>query len=176
MTTTWKPGSTARRRLFAAFLFLLPACVYHSVIPEELETQVDWNLPFEHLVTNPAHYEGKMVCFGGEVLSARRLEQETRVEIFQLPLDGGDAPRGPRSFSQGRFLAYQRGFLDPAALPPRTRVTVVGVVRGPETAPLDESQYTFPAIELRHLIVWTGPPYAPPRAHLHIGFGGVFVR
>jgi outer membrane lipoprotein len=142
--------------LAAVALLLLPACVTsRPVIPEDLAAQVDWSIPFEYVLKNPAFYQGKLVAFGGEVLSARRLEQETRVEILQLPLDGSREPQTARTLSAGRFLVYQKEFLDPATLPRGTRVTVVGTVRGPETAPLDDAPYTFPVLDMRHLVVWT---------------------
>ena len=159
-----------------AALLLLPACRRHSMIPESLEEQVDWELPFDYVLKNPAFYQGQLVCFGGEVLSARRLESETRIEVLQLPLYSNHEPQMTRTLSAGRFLTYQKEFLDPATLPRGTRITVVGTVRGPETAPLDDAQYTFPVLDVRHLVVWTTQPGGPPRTHFHIGIGGVFVR
>jgi outer membrane lipoprotein len=167
------------RALFAAALalLLLPACASRSVIPEDLEPQIDWGLPFEYLLKNPAFYENKMVAFGGEVLSARRLENETRIEILQLPLYDNHEPQISRTLSLGRFLAYQKEFLDPATLPRGTRITVVGTVRGPETAPLDDAQYTFPVLDVRHLVIWTTRPGGgSPNPQFHIGIGGMFVR
>jgi outer membrane lipoprotein len=168
----------ARPRLLlaaAAALLLLPACHRQSVIPESVEAQVDWQLPFEYLLKNAPFYQDRLVCFGGEVLSGRRTESETRIEILQLPLDSDREPQPARSLSGGRFLAYQKEFLDPATLPRGTRVTVVGVVRGAETAPLDDAHYTFPVLDIRHLIVWQPRvPHASPQTHFHIGVG--FIR
>ena len=46
-----------------------------------------------------------------------------------------------------------------------TPITVIGVVRGATTRPLDESEYTYPVVEIKHLIDWNavlshGPVYA----------------
>jgi outer membrane lipoprotein len=46
-----------------------------------------------------------------------------------------------------------REFLDPATIPPGTRVTVTGEVTGSMTLPLDETEYTYPVIEARHIEV-----------------------
>ncbi len=157
-----------------ALLLLLPACGHRCVLREGLHEQVDWPLPYEYLAKNPDHYAGKLVCFGGEILAGRRLEEETRLEILQLPLDAHHEPIRSRSLSQGRFLAYQKAFLDPATLPRGTKVTVAGIVRGAETAPLDDAQYTYPALEIRHLVVWQPGVRRAPRTHFHFGVG--FVR
>jgi outer membrane lipoprotein len=93
------------------------------------------------------------VVFSGEVLSARRLKDATRIEILQLPVDRLERPATDRTQSQGRFIAMHRDFLDPATIPPGTRVTVTGEVSGAMTLPLDETEYTYPVIEARHIEV-----------------------
>ena len=93
------------------------------------------------------------MVFGGEVLSARRLKEGTRIEILQLPLDPSGRFGADRTQSQGRFMAMQRDFLDPATLPPGTRVLVTGEVTGSMTLPLDETEYTYPVVEARHIEV-----------------------
>jgi outer membrane lipoprotein len=118
-------------------------------------------------------YRGQPVVFSGEVLSARRLKEGTRIEILQLPLDRSGRPGTDRTQSQGRFIAMHREFLDPATLPPDTRVTVTGEVTGTMTLPLDETEYTYPVVDARHIEVlpppevgdrWRRPypyPYSP---------------
>ena len=93
------------------------------------------------------------MVFGGEVLSARRLKDGTRIEILQLPLDRWEHLGTDRTQSQGRFIAMHREFLDPATLPPGTRVMVSGEITGSMTLPLDETEYTYPVIEARHIEV-----------------------
>lgn len=50
-------------------------------------------------------------------------------------------------------MALQREFLDSATVPPETRVLVTGEMTGSMTLPLDETEYTYPLIEARHLEV-----------------------
>jgi outer membrane lipoprotein len=57
-------------------------------------------------------------------------------------------------------MAMQRDFLDPATLPPGTRVVVTGEVTGSMTLPLDETEYTYPIIETRHIEVLPPPELA----------------
>lgn len=53
-----------------------------------------------------------------------------------------------------------RDFLDPATIPPGTRVTVTGEVAGAMTLPLDETEYTYPVIEARRIEVLPPPETA----------------
>jgi outer membrane lipoprotein len=110
-------------------------------------------IPFLQLKAAPDSYRGQSVVFGGEVLTARRLKDGTRIEILQLPLDRSEHLGTDRTQSQGRFIAMHREFLDPATLPPGTLVMVSGEITGSMTLPLDETEYTYPVIDVRHIEV-----------------------
>jgi len=113
-------------------------------------------ITFLQVKAAPDSVKGHSVVFGGEVLTARRLKEGTRIEILQLPLDRSNRPGYDLTRSQGRFIALQREFLDPATLPPGISVTVTGEVTGSITLPLDETDYTYPVIDIKQLHVWAG--------------------
>jgi outer membrane lipoprotein len=142
-----------------------------DVIPKELEGQVDRKVSYLQIKESPATHTGRMVVLGGEVLSAKRGNDSTRIEVLQLPLDGSLEPVPDRTTSQGRFLALQKAFLDPATVPVGTRVTIIGEMTGTTTLPIDDVQYTYPTLALRHLKVWerVQPGVRPP---VSIGIGG----
>jgi outer membrane lipoprotein len=120
-------------------------------------------ITFVQLKAAPDSLKGQSVVFGGEVLTAKRLKDGTRIEILQLPLDESSCPGLNLTQSQGRFIAIHRDFLDPATLPYGTRVTVTGDVTGSITMPLDETDYTYPLVEIKNLQVWAGIDEAAPR-------------
>ncbi len=137
---------------------LLGACVGpDAFVPVSLRDQVDRELSFVQLKERPESFQGKLVVYGGMVLSAKRLKEATRLEVLQLPLDGSLEPVEPLTKSAGRFLAFQKQFLDPAILPPGTAVTVVGEVTGVTTLSLDEIEYDYPTLEIKALKVWPRP-------------------
>lgn len=144
---------------------LLAGCASSGAVPSQLEPQVDRKLAFSQLKDSPDSYRGRLVVLGGEVLSAKRLKEGTRIEVLQLPLGSSDAPQRDRTASEGRFIAIQREFLDPATVPAGTPLTVVGEVTGAQTLPMDETEYTYPMLEIRHLKVWPkyeiARPYPP---------------
>lgn len=126
-------------------------------IPETLQNQIDPTLTFPEVIQHPGAYQGKMLLLGGEVLSAKRLAEGSRLEVLQLPLDEYQRPVATRTDSQGRFIAMEKAFLDPAMFPANTQVTLVGEVTGTVSAKLDEMDYQFPAVVIRHLYVWKDP-------------------
>jgi outer membrane lipoprotein len=111
-------------------------------------------LSFIQVKADPDSYKGQPITLSGEVLSARRLKDGTRIEVLQLPLTS-QQPILDRTQSQGRFLAMQRDFLDPATIPPGTLVTVTGELAGSIQMALDETDYTYPMVEIQHLQVWS---------------------
>lgn len=139
----------------------LSACAAQDVVPDQLKERVNTGLSFTDLQQNPEQYEGEIVVFGGEVLGAKRLPDRTRIEVLQLPLTSGQDPVMDRMESNGRFLAFQEQFLDPATVPPGTRVTIVGRVTGSTVEPLDEMDYQYPTLAIERLKRWSQPMDRP---------------
>ncbi len=159
-------------------LTFLSACTKDGLIPESIEHEVDETVTFSSLSESPETFLGRILILGGEVLSATRTREGTRIEVLQLPLDDDYEPGTDRMASQGRFLAVQSTFLDPATLPEGTRLTIVGAVSGSITLPLDETDYTYPTLTIKNLKVWRelqayppywGGPYWGPYGHPYWG-------
>lgn len=132
----------------------LAGCATSGAIPKQLEAQVDKSVTFDQLKESPTAYQGRLVVLGGEVLGAKRSKGGTEIQVLQIPLGASHQPELDRSASQGRFLAVHKDFLDPATLPPGTRITVVGEVVGSATQRLDETEYRYPVVEIKHLATW----------------------
>jgi outer membrane lipoprotein len=143
------------------------------VIPKDLEPQVDRNVSFLQLKEAPASYLHRNVVLGGEVLSVKPGSDTTRIEFLQLPLNQSLEPATDRTKSTGRFLAEQPGMVDPATLPPGTRVTVVGEVTGATKLPIGEESYSYPTLLMKHLKTWEAQAPAG-RPGVGVGIGGIF--
>ena len=128
-------------------------------------------LTFLQVKTTPDSFRGQSVVFGGKVLAARRQKDSTRIEVLQLPLDQSTRPGDDLTQSQGRFIALQQEFLDPATLPPGTRITVTGEIAGSVTLPLDETDYTYPVINIKRVQVWHELEDATPRTRPYYYMG-----
>ena len=127
----------------------------HIDVPFELARQIDTSVNFVDVKAAPANYVGRVIMAGGVVISAKRTKDQTEIEILQLPTEGGEPSTTDRLRSEGRFLAVREEFLDPASVPPGTPITVIGVVKGSTTRPLDDSEYIYPILDIKHLTDWS---------------------
>src|SRR5262245_59065925 len=130
-------------------------------VPSELEEQVDATVAFADLRSAPGNYVGRVIMVAGVVINSKRTEKRTEIEVLQLPVEGGGPSTTDRTRSEGRFLAIREEFLDPATVPPGTAITVVAVVTGSTTRPLDDSEYTYPVLEIKHLKDWSSVASQP---------------
>jgi outer membrane lipoprotein len=156
-------------RLIALFcllcgLSILSACAesVHQVqrtaeslgIPLELENEIDRSVRFADLQQAPSEYVGRTVMLGGTVIKGKRTKEGTELEVLQRPTGEEGKLTEDRLRSEGRFLAVQEAFLDPATFPQGTPITVIGTVKGVTTRRLDESDYVYPVLEVKHVIDW----------------------
>ena len=95
-----------------------------QVLPADLRQRIDSTVPFADLEAAPSSYVGRTVMVSGIVLTAKRAKDRTEIEVLQLPAEQGGLPSDDRSRSEGRFLAVENKFLDPATIVSGTPVTV----------------------------------------------------
>ncbi len=126
----------------------------HLGVPSELERQVDHSVKFADLRAAPTQFIGRVITVGGIVIASKRTTERTEIEILQLPGKSAGPSTTDRLQSEGRFLAIREEFLDPASVPAGTPVTIIGVVKGAATRPLDESEYNYPVLDIKHIIDW----------------------
>ena len=155
---------------------LFSGCSSQRIVPESMEPLVDRTVSFRDVQALPESYKGRVLVLGGEVLNAKRLRDNTQIELLQLPLEDGEEPSRDRQQSQGRFFALQQEFLDPATMIKGTRVTIVGEVSGAKTDRLDDVEYRYPTLIVKHLHVWPLQSYGRRQRGSSIGiFGGMGV-
>ncbi|MGQ0811884.1 MAG: Slp family lipoprotein [Nitrospiraceae bacterium] len=124
-----------------------------QVLPPDLQNQVDMTVGFSDLKGTPSNYIGRVVMVSVIVLKYKKARDHTEIEILQLPANQAGVPTQNRRRSEGRFLAVQEG-LDPATIEAGTPVTVVGEVKGSTTKPLDEGEYVYPVLAIKHIVDW----------------------
>ncbi len=139
-----------------------------DIPPPSTPVPTERAVSFAEVRADPNAHQGRRITVGGEVLDARRFEDTTQIEVLQLPLSRTQEPQRDRTASQGSFLAFQTNGLDPAALPPRSLVTVIGEIAGSVVAEMNQRPYIYPVIEIKTLIVWPEKAEAvpPPSASL----------
>lgn len=138
-------------------LLFVNGCNRADVIPDRLEGKVDRDLRYSDIKNDPKAKEGKLMLAGGKVLSAKRVEDGTRIEVLQIPLSEDLMLTGRETESKGRFVVIDRGdqVSDPAIFDDNEkRITVVGEVLGTTAITIDEVQEQVPQLALKHLTVW----------------------
>lgn len=136
--------------------FGVSGCAAFSSSPfdQSVEARVTDGVVFSEVAQDPSGHVGQIIKVGGVVLTAKRLVDRTEVMVLQIPLDNDAIPEWDRSQSQGRFIATQQAFLDPATLPKGTRVTVIGEVTGQRAVHVDDEEKLYPVLAIQALKVW----------------------
>lgn len=148
----------ARLSVSIVLLCCAAGACQRDVIPDRLEGRVDKDLRYSDIKNNPEAYRGKLMLAGGKVLSAKRTQAGTLIEVLQIPLSEDLIPTGRDAESKGRFVVIDGGgdqVSDPAVFDDeKKRVTVVGEVLGTTTIQIDEVQQQVPQLALKHVTVW----------------------
>lgn len=117
---------------------------------------------------------GRFLVWGGSVLKVSNKRDRTLIEILSHPL-GRDRKPILQSPASGRFLLEMKGFVEPAGLPPGTRVSASGHFAGLEPV----AGRSLPLLRGQRLQVWGAPPAKSParprpdvRWNIGIGTGG----
>lgn len=113
---------------------------------------------------DPAAYVGSIVIWGGTIIRTATLVNSSEITVLELPLDRWGRPEGA-GLSEGRFIAKDSGFLDPAVYRPGQEVTLAGEVVAKEVRPVGQVQYIYPVVMIRELRLWRKEPtyaYPPP--------------
>ena len=127
---------------------------YDRLVPADLRQQIDRSVTYQELQADPERFEGRMAMLGGIVLSAKRRQDQTEIEVLELPLAGWMVPVADRTRSKGRFLAVKKEFLDPATIRVGAPITVIGQVKGIAVRSLDDMTYKYPVLEIHKLTDW----------------------
>jgi outer membrane lipoprotein len=134
-------------------LFMMAGCA--STISREVRSQAEasGDLPLRQVLGSPERYEGKVVIWSGTVLEAKNTPEGTLLKVLQKPADYQDKPK-VTDVSEGRFLALERRYLDPAIYSKGRAVTVAGKIVGKQALPQGDVEYVYPLLEVKDLQLW----------------------
>lgn len=93
------------------------------------------------------------VRWGGEILAVDSGENQTCFEILSHQLDASGRPNDGEP-TDGRFLACDEGFYDPAIYSKERELTVVGTLQQPETRKIGDHDYVYPRLQIEKLYLW----------------------
>ncbi|WP_386686232.1 MULTISPECIES: Slp family lipoprotein [unclassified Lonepinella] len=101
------------------------------------------------------HYacQCKDVRLGGKVLSVDVLKNQTKIEVLSLQVSSFSAKPVLDSTTNGRFIAYLKGFVDPESLKDQY-ITVKGKLTGKEMGKIDQADYQYPVVTVQAFKQW----------------------
>ena len=139
---------------FIIIIVALASMVSCSVISHQVRSEADPPVPFQTLIRDADKFLGHTVILGGYILETKNLESETILKVLQTPLRFGEDP-DLKKRSQGRFLVYHKGFLDPEVYSKDQAITVAGRVIGTALEKIGDEQIKYLKIESREIYLWS---------------------
>ena len=148
--------------IFILFAILI-GCAHP--ISQELQKGLDESLTFERLIEAPEDFIGKRVMFGGTIVKTRTLANGTEIEVVQKKIGFTGYPQTGDE-TAGRFIFFNKGFLEPEIYSRGRGITGVGKLTGTKVGKVGERPYEFPVIETEELKlvdnVERNPYFYPP--------------
>ena len=155
---------TMRNMFILICLLSLTAMVACTVISRQVRSEAESPVPFRKLIEDADQYNGRMVILGGYILETKNLASETILKVLQVPFRVGEDPDS-RDLSQGRFIVYYKGFLDPEVYGKNRAITVAGRVMGSAVEKIGEERIQYLKIENREIYLW--PEYDNLPSYYH---------
>ncbi len=118
-----------------------------------LQEKINSKLTLTQVKNNPGPYRGEMVLWGGKIIKTVPKEEETTIEVLNLPLDTKQRPQDTDN-SEGRFLVLNSGFLDPYIYRQGRDITVVGKILELQKQVIGEKQYSYPVLNATKIHLW----------------------
>ncbi|MCK9563975.1 MAG: Slp family lipoprotein [Bacteroidales bacterium] len=115
---------------------------------------------------------GQKVLWGGRIIQVVPGPEHTTLEVVSFPLRRNQQP-DTSGGSEGRFLMWYPGYLEPEDYQAERLVTVVGTVREARTGQVGEAEYRYPVIVVDELYLWPEQreSASEPRVRFGLGIG-----
>lgn len=136
--------------LFPLMILSLSACIS---APKGLEADQFTIQNIVEIEADDYQCQCKKVRLGGKIIAATALKDQMKLEVVSLPVSKFSAKPILDSVTDGRFIAYIKGFIDPENLKEQY-ITVTGVLNTQESGKIDEADYQYPVIQVEHYRRW----------------------
>lgn len=134
-----------------ALSFLLIGCVS---APQGLEKERFSITQYRAISPQDLNCHCQSVRLGGKIINSQVLSNKTKIEVLSLPVSNFSGKPVVESQSDGRFIAYLNGFIDPENLKDRY-ITLGGQLSGKEQGKIDQANYTYPVVQIEKYRLWT---------------------
>jgi outer membrane lipoprotein len=130
----------------------------------------------EHRITpqqaanNIGLVQNKTVAWGGIIVAARNLANQTQLEVLSYPLDDNGRPQREAK-AGGRFIALHPGYLELANYAEGRLVTMTGTISETRAGSVGEAHYVYPVLAIKTLFLWPTPEEEAAKPQFHFGVG-----
>lgn len=130
----------------------------------------------EHRITpqqaanNIGLVQNKTVAWGGIIVAARNLANQTQLEVLSYPLNEHGRPQREAK-AGGRFIALHPGYLELANYAEGRFVTMTGTVSETRAGSVGEAHYVYPVLAIKTLFLWPTPEEEATKPQFHFGVG-----
>lgn len=145
-----------------AVVFLVSSCAH--VISKPVREQARTDIPFIAIKENIDKYKGTVFILGGVIITTINTEEGSIIEAIQTPVDRYGSIIDTDK-SSGRFMAIEKGYLDPLIYKKGREITIAGELIGSRKKKIGEIEYTYPFFEIKEVYLWKeekGYYYYPP--------------
>jgi len=108
--------------------------------------------PFAEARRDSAAHEGELARWEGLIADVQNQPRRSRIEMVYIPLDRQGKPKDEQS--QGRFVAYLDGFVDPLIYSRGRSITVLGTIAAPESGRVGEYEMALPVLMVKEHKLW----------------------
>ncbi|MEJ2658835.1 MAG: Slp family lipoprotein [Desulfobacterales bacterium] len=138
--------------------FFIISC---SVISQQIREESIGPVDFKTLMHEAGRYKGKTVILGGYILETQNMADQSIVKVLQTPLGLGEEPKS-KDQSEGRFIVFKKGFLDPEVYQKDRKITVAGTIIGKTFEKVDHFDQPYLEIKSREIYLWPKREYYYP--------------
>lgn len=153
------------------FLIVVISFIYSCthVISKPVRMGARTDVPFSNIKAETDKYKGTTFILGGIIVSTKNTEEGSIIEAVQTPVDRYGSIIDS-DISSGRFLAIERGHLDPLIYKKGREITIAGELVGSRKKKAGEIEYAYPFFEIKEIYLWKEdkgyyynlPPYPYP--------------
>jgi outer membrane lipoprotein len=154
--------------LFAALLF--GGCATHFDIGK-----AEQHITPQQAANNIGLVQNKTIAWGGIIVAARNLANQTQLEVLSYPLDEYGRPQREAK-AGGRFIALHPGYLELANYAEGRLVTMTGTVSETRAGSVGEAHYVYPMLTIKTLFLWPKPEEEAAKPQFHFGVGVGITR
>ncbi|MBI4690555.1 MAG: Slp family lipoprotein [Nitrospirae bacterium] len=137
--------------LLVAVGFLISSCTH--VLSKSVREQSRTDILFSEIKGNIDKYKGSIFILGGIIVETKNTEEGSIIEAVQTPVNEyGDLI--DTDLSSGRFMAIDKGYLDPMIHKKRREITIAGELIGSRKKKIGDTEYTYPLFAIKELHLW----------------------